>query len=820
MLPLFIKFSVSTTAFFMLISATSVRAESNIPLHVANVIIPASFASALHDGLSVPIYLHYRDKSNGTDSMTEEPIGNATLVLKGKKLYLLNVNFSAGKQKNILSDELISVLSADNERPFDNSGKLTINTNAAMLLDLLSMQLNIEVSRTAFSPPQSTSKSSTLTPNVNELTSVHRYNLGYSFTQQGSGYQDSNFAQIGSTFGHGAHHLFLDGAFYNMGETQQSGDLYKAMYERDIEGRRIAAGMVSAWDLQSLGMVTAITSGNIYGASYGNQSQSSQKTTNESTSPIQVFMPANGEVRVYREGRLIALQNLPIGNHALDTVSFPSGVYNVTVEVYVDGRLTDTTTQRVTKLGNNNQFVDSWGWQWWGGWIESSYDGKSGSPLLGASMSRTVDAVTFSGTSYGFKDAIVGEGSIQWHVHDQLSLSLQTMLSSDGAWRAASNASWQVTNNLSVWASQEKLRNGRRLELSESELYSVGTSLNLGGWYTGLGQFSFSTTHDRQTGTERSYLDYYQHLYAGRYGNLSMRASLQSNEDGLGRLTNKSVTLDYSLPLGQLFSLGMSSNEQGQTTANLSYQQQLDGVVNQATLNAQRVLNGHSTNSPALSVTLGFEHRVISGTATMGRTSDGDANGNLIARGAIATTSDYLVASGKGEATAGLLIDTGISEQGQMLAKVNGQDYLLQGERSFLALPPYQEYEVELLNSKQSLDSYDINTSKQSYTLFPGNIATMNVRDNIKEMVTVFGVIKAEDGAPLINARLDNHIGTTITNQAGEFVLDVDKAFPVLTFRHSSGSCEAELDIRDQQGAAWLGDITCQGLKTLASLTN
>lgn len=64
-------------------------------------------------------------------------------------------------------------------------------------------------------------------------------------------------------------------------------------------------------------------------------------------------MPANGEARVYRDERLIGLQNLSIGNQNLDTSSFPNGVYNVTVEVYVDGRLTSTTTQRVTKLGGD-----------------------------------------------------------------------------------------------------------------------------------------------------------------------------------------------------------------------------------------------------------------------------------------------------------------------------------------------------------------------------------------------------------------------------------------------------------------------------------
>lgn len=155
-----------------------------------------------------------------------------------------------------------------------------------------------------------------------------------------------------------------------------------------------------------------------------------------------------------------------------------------------------------------------------------------------------------------------------------------------------------------------------------------------------------------------------------------------------------------------------------------------------------------------------------------------------------------------------------------MLAKINGQDYPVQGERSFLALQPYQEYEIELLNSKQSQDSYDINLGKQRYTLFPGNVAKLNAKKHIKEMVTVFGVIRAEDGSPLANARLNNHIGTTVTNQAGEFVLDVDKAYPVLTFERHNETCEAEFDLQGQQGALWVGDITCRGLKTYAALNN
>lgn len=436
-------------------------------------------------------------------------------------------------------------------------------------------------------------------------------------------------------------------------------------------------------------------------------------------------------------------------------------------------------------------------------------------PLLGLSLARSLDTLDLATTTYAFRDAAVGEARASWQVTDRLGAVAKHAVHRS-SWRLASSLSLQAHDNASLWVSQEKLYAGDALGVSATELYSAGITINLGGWVSGMGQLTFNTTHDRQMNSDRSYADYYQHLYAGRYGNLSMRASLQSDSGTLNGFSNKSITLDYSIPFDNLFSFGMSSNEQGQTTANLNYQKRMEGAINLAALNASRMMHGSDTHNMALSGTLGFENRVIGGTMTLGRGHGGDVNGNLIARGALITTENDVIASSRSTSGSGLIINTGIHREGQMLAKVNGQDYPLQGEQTFLALPPYQEYEVELLNSKTGKDSYDINTGKQRYTLFPGNVATLDAGSSIKEMVTVFGVLRAEDGSLLANARIDNHIGTTVTNEVGEFTLDVDKANPMLTFRRGSDFCEADLDLAQHTGAAWVGIVTCQGLPTYA----
>lgn len=224
-------------------------------------------------------------------------------------------------------------------------------------------------------------------------------------------------------------------------------------------------------------------------------------------------------------------------------------------------------------------------------------------PLLGVSLARSLDTLELATTTYAFKDAAVGEARASWQTTERLSTQLQSMLASDHSWRLASSLSMQAHDNASLWLSQEKLKAGNTLTVGETELYSAGITLNMGGWISGLGQLTFTTTHDRQMNSDRSYVDYYQHLYAGRYGNLSMRASLQSDSGTFNGFNNKSVTLDYSIPFDNLFSFGMSSNEQGQTTANLSYQKRMDGALNLATFNASRMVHGSDEHNMALSGT-------------------------------------------------------------------------------------------------------------------------------------------------------------------------------------------------------------------------
>ncbi|WP_283192348.1 CS1-pili formation C-terminal domain-containing protein, partial [Klebsiella pneumoniae] len=95
-------------------------------------------------------------------------------------------------------------------------------------------------------------------------------------------------------------------------------------------------------------------------------------------------------------------------------------------------------------------------------------------------------------------------------------------------------------------------------------------------------------------------------------------------------------------------------------------------------------------------------------------------------------------------------------------------------------LPPYAEYKVELMNDKNSEDSVDIvNGRRNKVVLYPGNVSVIN--PEIKQLVTVFGRVKDRRGGYYANADILNHIGKTRTDELGEFAMDVDKRYPVIT---------------------------------------
>lgn len=253
--------------------------------------------------------------------------------------------------------------------PFNEALTIPLTDNAQLDLSLRQLLLQLVVKREALGTVLRSRSEDIGQSSVNTLSSNLSYNFGvYNNQLRNGGSNTSSYLSLNNVTALREHHVVLDGSLYGIGSGQQDSELYKAMYERDFAGHRFAGGMLDTRNLQSLGPMTAISAGKIYGLSRGNQSQLHHLRQQPVGHASDRLLPAAGEVHLTRDGRLLSVQNFTMGNHEVDTRGLPYGIYDVEVEVIVNGRVISKRTQRVNKLFSRGRGVGApLAWQIWGG---------------------------------------------------------------------------------------------------------------------------------------------------------------------------------------------------------------------------------------------------------------------------------------------------------------------------------------------------------------------------------------------------------------------------------------------------------------------
>lgn len=813
---------------FILFIPHCVLAASNNVQQIGGVIIPQAFGQALQDGMSIPLYLHL---DANKDTQDDQRIGNAFIWLDNGVLRVRQIQLEENENNAAVNEQTHQQLTELTNDAFSKDLRIALTNDAQLQLSLRQLLLQLVVRREALGTVLRSRSEDIGQSSVNSLSSTLNYSLGVYNNQMHNGDNNtSSYLSLNNVTALREHHVVLDGSLYGIGSANQDSEIYKAMYERDFAGHRFAGGMLDTWNLQSLGPMSAISAGKIYGVSWGNEASSTVFDNTQSATPVTAFLPAAGEVHLIRDGRLMSVQNFAMGNHEVDTRGLPYGNYDVDVEVIVNGRTVSKRTQRVNKLfsSRGRGAGAPLAWQFWGGSFHMdrwSGNGKKTQPakdswLAGASVSGSVSTFNWAATGYGYDNNAVAETRLTLPLTESISVNLQNMLASDSSWSSIGSLSATLPGGFSsVWVNQEKTKIGDSLRRSDVDNRAIGGSLNLNALWSKLGTFSISYNDDRHNDSHYYTADYYQTLYSGKWGSLGVRAGIQSfNNADSSSNTGKYIALDFSLPLGNWFSAGMS-HQNGYTLANLSARKQFDeGSIRTIGANVSRAISGDTGDDKTLSggAYAQFDTRYSSGTLNVNSGADGYINTNLTANGSIGWHGKNIAASGRTDGNAGVIFNTGLEDDGKLSAKVNGRIFQLSGKRNYLPLSPYSRYEVELQNSKNSLDSYDIVTGRKSQlTLYPGNVAV--IEPEVKQMVTVSGRIRAEDGTLLANARINNHIGRTRTDENGEFVMDVDKKYPTIDFSYGKNqSCEVALELSEARGAVWVGDVVCSGLATYA----
>ncbi len=551
---------------------------------IGGVIIPQAFSQALQDGMSVPLYIHLAGSQSTRD---DQRIGSAFIWLDGGQLRVRQIQLEESEGNASVSEQTRQQLIGLANAPFSEALTIPLTDSAQLDLSLRQLLLQLVVKREALGTVLRSRSEDIGQSSVNTLSSNLSYNLGvYNNQMRNGGSNTSSYLSLNNVTALREHHVVLDGSLYGIGSGQQDSELYKAMYERDFAGHRFAGGMLDTWNLQSLGPMTAISAGKIYGLSWGNQASSTVFDNSQSATPVIAFLPAAGEVHLTRDGRLLSVQNFAMGNHEVDTRGLPYGIYDVEVEVIVNGRVVSKRTQRVNKLFSRGRGAGApLAWQVWGGsfhmdrWSES---GKKTRPakeswLAGLSASGSLSTLSWAATGYGYDNQAVGETRLTLPLGESINVNLQNMLASDSSWSSVGSISATLPGGFSsVWVNQERTRIGDQLRRSDADNRAIGGTLNLNALWSKLGTFSVSYNDDRRYNSHYYTADYYQTVYSGAFGSLGLRAGIQRYNNGDSSAnTGKYIALDLSLPLGNWFSAGMT-HQNGYTMANLSARKQFD----------------------------------------------------------------------------------------------------------------------------------------------------------------------------------------------------------------------------------------------------
>ncbi len=803
-------------------------AHASSPVVVNNYVIPAAFASALEQGMTIPVFIRYSGEATSVPS--RQKIADAILSVRDGEFIINQVSLSDLPNRTELATQLKNIISELKDARFSHGNTLVLNNDASISLDTRSFYLELVVSKAAMDAAIIPRTNLLAESSADNISNILNYTVGSYYNQYDNDDNASSYISLDNSTALREHHFNLNGSVYGLGTSDNNSELYRAMYERDFQGHRMALGMVDTWNLQSIASMSALNSSRIYGASFGNKSSTRIEDNTLSLIPITVFLPAAGEVHITRDGKLLSIQNFAMGNYEIDTSRLPFGVYDVEVQVIVNGKVMNSRTAQINKtFARESSVTGGLDWQAFGGMLEynkidyRNHDnidyGEKETWIAGVAMGTSLPVlagVNINSTLYGFDSNGVNEAEFNVRFNDWLSLNQQTLLATDSSWQSISSLNLSLPGGYgNIWGSRQFGHVGNKLPIYQGDYFTLGASTNLNNFVSWLGNISVSRTDDRYNDNKYTNVDYNQSLFSNRWVSVSMRAGIQRyHYRDSDSLRDKYVSLDISLPLSSWFSAGLS-NENGNMLANASLRRSFDdsAITQVGTSVSKRIKrsdddNGYPSDDFAINSYASYDAKYNAGTVSVTRSSENNLNYTLNSQGSIAWTNDSFNLA-KGTERSGVVINTHFTEEGRMTAQINGRNYPLTGKSNYISLPPYAEYNVELMNDKTSLDSVDITRGRRSQiVLYPGNVTV--ITPEVKQLVTVFGRVKAPGGAVYANMDLQNHIGKTQTNEHGEFAMDVDKRYPVITLTDSRGGiCETDLNLQQARGAIWIGDIHC-----------
>lgn len=601
--------------------------------------------------------------------------------------------------------------------------------------------------------------------------------------------------------------------------------------------RRAAVGLLQ--DYQSL----VFTNYRVIGAELGSFYGTLLDSTNDTATPLEVLLPQRAQVEIYRDGVLMTAGRYDAGLQLLNTAALPEGSYTVRIVARDGARVLLDQSRTFSKISNmvppgktafrvrvGERAADNFAG------IDGSDSGgflpkTTGELVVSASAQRRLGrAMAGSVMITSFESRVYGESSLQLF-SSKVSGLVGGGLGSDGTYSALVSTNIQlqrvsfylsartthVPNDVLPIALDDRYHAFFRSQdtlFGSAQTRLLGGSLGLTGSYskssdfptryavglqysrsidlpfaasallmTGVTKSDFDTRFgfsisffkrvDRKTTASftggASYVTDSQQGVGGRRGFSPVGEALLSRQDQLGSVDLVSeggvgTDADGDRAFGRVRAL----SPYGSGDASVQWQNRPYGGNTLAYL-----MNGQT----------GF---AIGGNSLkLGLRDPAEAMVMLDLTDAHAAPEDDRKSSGTAETQESGQVSSNRVASGGYRVTVDGRsyDYIAPGNRVALGLPAFKEYSIGL--KPEGAPQFDVDSVRRKVTLYPGNV--VNLRFEAQRVISLFGQILAEDGQPLLRARVEAGTDYAVADDRGYFTITAPLSSQI-TIRHPDGA--------------------------------
>ncbi|WP_440993258.1 TcfC E-set like domain-containing protein [Cysteiniphilum litorale] len=781
--------------------------------------IPDEFRQALSEQFEVNISISgiklgqfpiaYRDERIFFD--IEDILSNKKIHLKAETIAILRQVFSDGLNPHSVmscSDTLQSQGLCQADQPF-----LSAHINFEQ------MTLALFLAQDAFEYSAGQNGVYLSNPSSNTLSSLFGYQFNFNYSDNRN---TDYYLELNNITGLGRNHL-NSSLYFQQSSSQKKTRVNNVYWQNDQRNLYLRTGYfnnVNFYDGQTGYRLSYGFNGKGILTELGSSDNLAIVNNKPALVPIPLFLDANSTVNVYKDGRLISVQNFAAGNHYLQTESFPSGIYPIDIKITQGSSVIQKQTAIVNKPSTLNKLHgDNTAYRTWLGVVSKDQDSSIKAPYLGGNYALAVT-----------KNAVVNAGGyiannlVLTEIDSEIYLPFNSQFTPNLAMDSTANygvslqlsTPWNSYFTTNLWYNtNSKSDNGYSSFKARSNRTGLSTYLDLQRLY--IGSISTTYSYNLRDKSDSISVNLYRTLY-NRYGfNVSLSASYNDYFSSSTTATDKGYSL--SLNFSYFFGNGSSMNNR------MRYQQQNNQVSNNFSfspkvnssylrnVNANVDYHKHYYNAMAgVGLTSEWMEGDLS-TSSIGRGSDHDysATGNL--KGNVILGANHLKMHKDKTAKSGVMLNMHMPDDSyQMSAQINGAKYPLKNGQNFIPLRHYKQYEIAVHEHADEARSVYFKDNIERANLYPGSI--YQIEKVIFPVVEVIGQLVDHSGKAMPHTRIisgDDQFAKTYTDDMGYFVIKISQTNPklyALTKDHTKPIQLNQPDIQHAKSGAWIGTLT------------